>query len=35
VDENLIQIPLGAKLESGLEKLNDVIMASAGESQAA
>ena len=35
VDKNLVQIPLGAKLESGLEKLNDVMQASADESQAA
>ena len=35
VDKNLVQIPLGAKLESGLEKLNDVMQAIADESQAA
>ncbi|MBT6123490.1 MAG: peptidase, family C56 [Candidatus Puniceispirillum sp.] len=35
VDKNLVQIPLGATFESGLEKLNDVMVASAGESQAA
>ena len=35
VDKNLVQIPLGTTLESGLEKLNDVMVASAGESQAA
>ena len=35
VDKNLVQISLGTKLESGLEKLNDVMQASAEEIQAA
>ena len=35
VDKNLVQISLGTKLESGLEKLNDVMQASADEIQAA
>ena len=35
VDKKLVQISLGTKLESGLEKLNDVMQASAEEIQAA
>ena len=35
IDKKLVQISLGAKLESGLEKLNDVMQASADEIQAA
>lgn len=34
-DQNLVQIPLGVKLETGLEKLNMVMKASVDESQAA
>lgn len=35
IDKKLVQISLGTKLESGLEKLNDVMQASADEIQAA
>ena len=35
VDKHLVQIPLGATFESGLETLNDVMVVSDDESQAA